>query len=157
MLLALVLLCCIVRCHPTRHAWVDAFEVGNAVTSLLPPVLFFVLQAATGGISGPVFNGYAPNGTMLLNFSGLDQAMAVATSVFPGVEVNSYGGLSIEGVASNADLTAVSKAVSSHLEAKGWPTLYESIGDEPQGESIVPLQVKYGYWTLVRRSSGVRL
>ena len=107
MFLALVLLCCIVRCHPTRHAWVDAFEVGNAVTSLLPPVLFFVLQAATGGISGPVFNGYAPNGTMLLNFSGLDQAMAVATSVFPGVEVNSYGGLSIEGVASNADIAAV--------------------------------------------------
>jgi hypothetical protein len=139
------------------------------------------MTAVTGGINGPVFNGYAANGTMLLNFSGFDQAMEVvrhpsvpslfwfvaanvvnvmpdlalhdhiftihiglhllphglqATSVFPGVPVNSYGGLSIEGVASSADMTAVAKAVAVHIKAKGWPNVYESIGDEPDGANV---------------------
>ena len=71
-----------------------------------------------------------------MNLTAFDDAMEVATSVFPGVPVNTYGGLNVVGTTTGADMTAAAKAIAAHLEAKGWPKVYEAVGDEPAGADI---------------------
>ena len=86
--------------------------------------------------TGAVFSGFAPNGSTLMNLTAFDAAMEVATAVFPGVAVNTYGGLSVVGTTTGADMTAAAKAIAAHLKNKGWPKVYEAVGDEPAGPNI---------------------
>ena len=95
------------------------------------------MTAVTGGIAGPVFNGYAANGSAVVNTSAFDAAMEVAASIFPAVPVNTYGGLNVEGTTDPADMTAVAKVLATHIKAKGWPTVFESVGDEPAAGAAV--------------------
>eukprot|EP00037_Helgoeca_nana_P007006 m.64114 g.64114 ORF g.64114 m.64114 type:complete len:639 (+) comp17845_c0_seq1:3215-5131(+) len=96
------------------------------------------MTAVTGGLGGPVYSGRAPNGTVIMNFSAFDATMNAAAKVFPAVPVNTYGGLNIVGdVSDPEDLTAVATAIAAHIDGRGWPTIYESIADEPADAATI--------------------
>ena len=107
------------------------------------------INSFSGGLGGPIFNGYDHRGRVKLDFTMADASMKLLRGKGKGM-VESYLGLAIEGLATDRPdedaalqykkpyeqiVRDILKAIRLHGDRQGWRAIRHVVGDEPKDEA----------------------